>query len=131
MGKDWYQDIVDFHKGAGHYIGSKPEVPSSTTKQLRLNLIDEEVNETLQAIKEDNLEGVADGITDSIVVLLGTAVSYGVDIRPIWDEVHRTNMAKIGGGKRRNGKSLKPLGWQPPNINKLLMEQGKEVNKNG
>ena len=48
---------------------------------------------------------------------------YGIDIRPIWDEVHRTNMAKEGGGSRTDGKIMKPAGWQPPDIAGLLARQ--------
>lgn len=120
MSKDWYQDIVDFHKAANHYIGNKPHTIPLEVEVLRKRLIQEEINETISAMTINDLEKIADGIADSIVVLLGTAVSYGIDMRPIWDEVHRTNMAKIGGGKDAGGKSLKPKGWRPPNIAKLL-----------
>ena len=126
MSRDWYQDIIDFHKACKHHIGEKPTFPLNEVCKLRHTLISEEVKETLEALAKDDLVGVADGIADSIVVLLGTAVSYGIDIRPIWDEVHRTNMAKAGGKKRADGKSLKPEGWQPPKVEELLIKQGME-----
>ena len=126
MSKDWYRDIYDFHKVCGHHIGEKPSIPPVEVFKLRWNLIKEEMEETLEALFKDDLEKIADGIADSIVVLLGTAVSYGIDIRLIWDEVHRTNMAKVGGPKRPDGKSLKPEGWEPPKIKGLLIEQGME-----
>jgi len=125
MSKDWYQDIIDFHRVFEHYIGSRPSIPPEPTQILRIRLIKEEVRETIDALKDGDLTEIADGIADSIVVLLGTAISYGIDIRPIWDEVHRTNMAKIGGGKDTGGKSIKPEGWQPPDITRLLREQGR------
>jgi len=124
MSNDWYQDIVDFHKATGTVVGDRPTVPSFEVRNLRWSLIDEEVGETLDAIRNDDLIELADGITDSIVVLLGTAISYGIDIRPVWDEVHRTNMAKVGGPKREDGKMLKPEGWRPPDIKSILIEQG-------
>lgn len=122
-GQDWYHDIYDLHIAQEHYIGEKPSIPPADVHQLRKELIEEEVNETLNALLNDDLEGIADGVADSIVVLLGTAISYGIDIRPIWDEVHRTNMAKTGGPKRPDGKSLKPPGWQPPDIKGILAKQ--------
>jgi len=124
MSRDWYQDIVEMHKAQNHYIGSRPGLPPKWVQTLRIELIKEEIGETIEALEDGDLEEVADGIADSIVVLLGTAISYGIDIRPIWDEVHRANMAKVGGPKRKDGKQLKPDGWTPPQIGKLLKLQG-------
>jgi len=121
---DWYQDIVDFHKQVMEDdFPKKPYIPSPELKELRGILIIEETSETLDAMDKGDLAKIADGIADSIVVLLGTAVTYGIDIRPIWDEVHRTNMAKKGGKLRRDGKLLKPKGWKPPEIKRLIKEQ--------
>lgn len=119
--QDWYQDIKDLHREVlGDNHDQHPHIPTEKFKELRISLITEEVNETLMALEQDDLVEIADGIADSIVVLLGTAVTYGIDIRPIWDEVHRTNMAKKGGPVREDGKKLKPEGWQPPDIKKIL-----------
>ena len=124
MSKDWYQDIVDFHKDVMcDEFPTKPYVPSDRLKTLRKELIMEEVKETLLAIDNDDIVELADGIADSIVVLLGTAVTYGIDIRPIWDEVHKTNMAKKDGPMRSDGKRLKPEGWKPPDIKSIINKQ--------
>lgn len=127
MSFSWQEDIETFHVACGHHIGVKPWIPPIPVQELRYSLIYEEMRETLKAIREDDLVGIADGIVDSIVVLLGTAVSYGITLQPIWDEVHRTNMAKVGGGKNREGKSLKPEGWEPPGIRGLLIKQGAKL----
>jgi hypothetical protein len=50
----------------------------------------------------------------------GTAVEFGIDIQPFFDEVHRTNMLKVGGTTREDGKTLKPPGWEPPRIREML-----------
>ncbi len=42
--------------------------------------------------------------------------ALGVDLRPFFREVHRTNMHKLTGPKREDGKQLKPPGWKPPRI---------------
>lgn len=123
MSKDWYQDIVDFHFAMGHHVSIVPGEPNPKTTKLRVRLIKEEVGELLAGLRAGDLEAVADGGADAIVVILGTMISYGIDLRPIWDEVHKTNMAKQGGGKDAGGKSLKPQGWQPPRIRALLQEQ--------
>lgn len=42
-----------------------------------------------------------------------------VKIEPFFLEVHRTNMHKLTGPKREDGKQLKPPGWKPPRISAL------------
>jgi predicted HAD superfamily Cof-like phosphohydrolase len=44
-------------------------------------------------------------------------------MEPIFEEVHRTNMLKTGGGKRHDGKILKPPGWERPKIAEILKRQ--------
>ena len=44
-------------------------------------------------------------------------------MRPIWNLIHKSNMAKKGGGKRGDGKSLKPKGWEPPDIASEIRRQ--------
>lgn len=66
---------------------------------------------------------VADGIADLIYVALGAAIAFGIDIDPIFEEVHRTNMEKVGGRTRDDGKILKPEGWEPPRILPILLDQ--------
>ena len=119
------QDIADFHRALGVATGTTPAVPAPDRKALRLSLIKEEViDELLPALQNDNLEKIADGMADAIVVILGTALEYGIDLGPVWEEIHRTNMAKAGGPRREDGKILKPEGWQPPDICGVLARQG-------
>lgn len=122
---DWYSDMVDFHDEVMLDDFKKtPHIPTEKYKNLRKALIEEEVSETLRAIDNDDLVELADGIVDSIVVLVGTAVTYGIDIRPVWDEIHKTNMAKKDGAIREDGKRLKPDGWIAPDVKSILIEQG-------
>lgn len=123
MSFNWYLDIKDLHYAWGQPVAKKPAVPDDGVKDLRKELIREEVSETLDALDQKDLVGIADGITDSIVVLLGTAITYGINMIPIWDEVHKTNFAKTQGPVREDGKQLKPEGWKPPDIERLIKEQ--------
>ena len=50
------------------------------------------------------------------------AEGLGIDLRPFFREVHRTNMLKLTGPKREDGKQLKPPGWEPPRIQAMLEE---------
>jgi predicted HAD superfamily Cof-like phosphohydrolase len=125
MSKDWYQDVYDFHAKFGCTIGSSPGFPDDKVQKLRESIEREEFEEMLEANARKDMPEVADGIADLIYVLLGRAVSYGIDLRPIWDEVQRTNMEKVGGTKREDGKILKPEGWKPPDVAGLLEKQVK------
>lgn len=80
-----------------------------------------------QRAADPSLVEVADGIADAIYVLLGTAIEAGVDMDPVFDEVHRSNMAKAGGPRRADGKVLKPAGWTPPDIAGVLARQAIEA----
>lgn len=121
---DWYQDVLDFHhKFRPYMIGTTPATPKHGTVQLRATLMQEELDETIEAMELRDLAGVADGLADLIYVAIGAAVSYGIDLRPVWAAVHAANMAKTGGGTRPDGKVLKPPGWQAPDVAGVLAEQ--------
>lgn len=65
---------------------------------------------------------VIDGMCDLLVVVHNTSNAMGIDLEPFIDEVHRSNMAKVGGGKNEYGKAMKPEGWKPPRIQEMLEE---------
>jgi predicted HAD superfamily Cof-like phosphohydrolase len=111
------RDVEDFHRALDVPVG---ETPAIRRPELRAALIREEVEETLDAIERRDLVEAIDGMCDVLCVVYGTAVEFGVDLAPFWDEVHRTNMAKQGGPVREDGKRLKPPGWEPPQIAALL-----------
>lgn len=117
---DHFEAVLDFHKRFNALIGEKPSAPLDDHVALRISLIQEEFDELKEAMVQADLVEVADAVADLLYVIYGTAISYGIDIRPVFDEVHRTNMAKVGGGTRADGKVLKPEGWQPPNIAAIL-----------
>lgn len=85
---------------------------------LYLNLIKEEVQEL-----EDSRtrEGDLDALIDILVVTIGAIHSAGFKGEEAWQEVMRTNFAKVDPvtgkiRKRSDGKILKPDGWEPPNL---------------
>jgi len=127
MSLDWYSDVCDFMRKFGQEVKETPGYPDYSTLSLRRELIREEFLELFdKGFNKKDMVEVADGVCDLIVVLLGTLAAYGIDPRPIWDEIHRTNMLKEGGGVRGDGKILKPEGWKSPDIKKILIDQGAE-----
>lgn len=85
---------------------------------LYKKLIAEEVDELWSA---KNQEDELDALVDILVVTIGAINSMGADGEGAWNEVMRTNFAKIDEEtgkvrKREDGKVLKPDGWKPPNL---------------
>jgi predicted HAD superfamily Cof-like phosphohydrolase len=127
MSQDWYDDVRTFmQQFQPDMIGSKPSEPPLSVVNLRMALLDEELEETIAAMEAGDLPGVADGLVDLIYVAIGAAISYGVDLRPAWDEVHRANLSKIGAGRDAAGKVRKPENFTPPDIAGILRAQGWE-----
>ena len=123
MSLDWYKDVKDFHIAFGLTVNEKPTIPLNGTVVLRKKIIAEEIEELWEAFESEDLAKIADALADLIYVINGTAVSYGIDLRPIHDLVHAANMKKVGGNIRGDGKVLKPYGWQHPNIEKEVERQ--------
>lgn len=123
--------VRDFHQKFGAYIGSVPAIPPVEERRLRVALIMEEAKELCDAILNNDLVGVADGIADLMYVTAGTSVSYGIDIAPIFIEVHRSNMSKVWPDgtvhRRADGKVEKPPTYSPADLEPLLIKQGCHV----
>lgn len=86
--------------------------------QLYKDLIKEEFQELEDA--ETHVDAL-DALVDILVVTIGAIHSMGADGEGAWNEVMRTNFAKIDAvtgkvRKREDGKVLKPEGWTPPNL---------------
>lgn len=93
---------------------------------LYLDLIEEEyAEELIDAISAGDKIEQLDALIDILVVTIGAINSFGADAEAAWNEVMRTNFAKIDPEtglvrRREDGKVLKPEGWQPPNLKDLL-----------
>jgi predicted HAD superfamily Cof-like phosphohydrolase len=93
---------------------------------LYCNLIREEYDELHAAITENNRVEQLDALTDILVVTIGAINSLGADGEGAWNEVMKTNFAKIDHEtgkvrKRDDGKVLKPDGWRPPNLAEFIL----------
>lgn len=121
---DMFQDVLDFHqKFVPDQVRQLPSWPSYDVMLLRGRLVQEEFGELVDAIQKPDFPGIIDNICDSIYVLIGMSIAMGVDLREVWKEVHRANMAKEGGPTREDGKVLKPEGWQPPDVIGVIKRQ--------
>ncbi len=116
--------VAEFHRRFDILIESAPTVPDEATKELRMRLIQEEFEELQEALAQQDLPAVAKELADLLYVVYGTAVSCGIDMAPVFREVHRSNMSKVGGHKRADGKWVKPPGYSPASIHPILIAQG-------
>jgi predicted HAD superfamily Cof-like phosphohydrolase len=118
-----FTDVRAFQRAFGQRVGEKPELPHRKERFLREKLLEEEFNEYMRAELDDDLVEIADALADLIYIACGTAVSYGIPLDDVFEEVHASNMAKLVDGKvirRADGKVQKPEGWQPPDIKRIL-----------
>lgn len=118
-----FTQVREMMEAFGQTVRSKPTLPGDKERDLRIELLKEEFNEYLEAEYNNDLVGIADALSDMSVIISGNAVSYGIDLDAVNDEVMRSNMAKIVNGKvirREDGKILKPEGWTAPNIAGVL-----------
>ena len=116
------EQVREFHEAFALGAPDSLDAESFPT-ELRIRLIEEEAAEFAVAARAGDVVGAIDALCDLIYVTYGAAVSLGVDLEPFFDEVHRSNMAKVGGTRRPDGKWMKPPGWQPPDLARILRER--------
>lgn len=127
------QDMVaEFHEKFGHPVFETPGLIPDDRADLRWNLIYEELTELEYAQGEDDLVEIADALGDLLYVVYGAALEYGIDMAPVVDEIHRSNMSKLGEDGRPvphptvPGKIGKGPNYSPPDIARVLRKQGWE-----
>ena len=91
---------------------------------LKKRLINEEINEVFEAIKEKNDTHVLKELVDLVVVCVGMADTYGWDFDNAFKRVHESNMSKLDDeGKpiyREDGKVLKSKNYKAPYLDDLV-----------
>ena len=103
----------------------QPGLSDSDLIELRIKLLTEEVQEYAAAARAGDMVEILDALADIGYILAGTIINHGMQeiYDDAFDEVHRSNMAKLVDGKvhrRDDGKVMKPEGWQPPNLSQFL-----------
>lgn len=115
--------VQEFHRKYELPHASTPALRPHKDLMRRARLIVSEAAEFLEAADQADLIEMVDALADILVVTYGTAVELGVDLEPVFAEVHRSNMSK-NGGKDAGGKVLKGPAFEPPNILGELTKQG-------
>lgn len=121
--------VAAFHRSFGLPWQRRPNVHDVPANLLRLRetLLEEETAEFVVASHRRDLVGMADALADVVYVAYGTALTLGVDLDALLDEVHRSNMSKLDArGRpvlRDDGKVLKSPRYHAPDIEARLAHQ--------
>ena len=119
-----FENVRTFMNTYGQEVKNKSDFPDEKIVQLRYNLIKEELEEFEQAIKDKNLEEVADALTDLLYVTYGAGHSFGIDLDKCFDEVQRSNMSKLDlDGKpiyNEYGKVMKGPNFTKPDLKHFI-----------
>ena len=119
-----FELVGDFMEAFGQKVELEPTWPDFNTRELRLDLIQEELDELAQAMEDRDMVQIADALTDLLYVVYGAGHSFGIDLDECFQEVHSSNMSKLGpNGKpihREDGKVLKGPGYFEPDLEGIL-----------
>lgn len=120
--------VQQFMTAFGQEIPKKAGFPDEKTIELRVKLIREEVKEWEEALVNKDFPNAMQELVDILVVSYGAALAFGVNLDPLFKEVHRANMSKLGPNgevlRREDGKILKSSSFVPANIERVMMENG-------
>ena len=122
-----FNKVWQFMHSFGQETLSRPTLPDVDLAELRLDLIQEEVDELATAVINQDIVEIADALTDILYVTYGAGHAFGIDLDTCFTEVHRSNMSKLGiDGKpiyREDGKVLKGRGYTPPQLAKIIQSK--------
>lgn len=94
-----FEKVKDFCVCANHPVYDEYQTDIFDTRpervDLRLKLIQEEVKELEQAIKDKNFTEVIDALSDILYVVYGAGHEMGVQLDHTFDLVHKSNMTKF------------------------------------
>ena len=119
-----FELVGDFMEAFGQKVELEPTWPDFNTRELRLELISEELDELSDAVADRDMVQIADALTDLLYVVYGAGHAFGIDLDECFQEVHSSNMSKLGpNGKpihREDGKVMKGPGFFEPDLEGIL-----------
>jgi len=120
-----FELVEDFMYAFGQNVCTTPAMPDAPTAVLRYDLIREELSELAEAITNKDIIEIADALTDLLYVVYGAGHAFGIDLDSCFQEVHASNMSKLGkDGEpiyRHDGKVLKGPDYFAPDLAGVLL----------
>ena len=94
-----YECVKEFNNAFGIPTYNTPQLDifekDPQTVEYRLSLINEEVKELNDAIKNKDMTETLDALADIIYVVQGMGSSFGLNLDKAFDIVHKSNMSKL------------------------------------
>ena len=119
-----FKKVGVFMKTFGQEVKNEPSFSTDKINQLRISLIQEELDELKEAMTNNDLLEVADALTDLLYVTYGAGHAFGIDLDKCFNEVQNSNMSKLGeDGKpiyNDKGKVMKGPNYFKPDLNKFV-----------
>ena len=119
-----FEKVGLFMKTFGQEVKTKPELSNDKINDLRISLINEELEELKKAIKDNDILEVADALTDILYVAYGAGHAFGINLDKCFEEVQNSNMSKLDdNGKpiyNEAGKVMKGPNYFKPDLSKFL-----------
>ena len=119
-----FEKVGTFMKTFGQEVKEKSSLSSNKINKLRLDLIEEELGELKEAMKNNDLLEVADALTDILYVTYGAGHAFGINLDKCFEEVQNSNMSKLDatGEPIYNdvGKVMKGPNYFKPDLSKFI-----------
>ena len=119
-----FNKVGEFMKTFGQEVKNEPSFSTNKINELRVSLIQEELDELKEAMQNKDLLEVADALTDLLYVTYGAGHAFGINLDKCFDEVQNSNMSKLDkNGKpiyNEFGKVMKGPNYFKPNLKKLV-----------
>ena len=119
-----FEKVGIFMKTFEQEVKTKAELSNDKINDLRISLINEELEELKKAIKDNDILEVADALTDILYVAYGAGHAFGINLDECFNEVQESNMSKLGSdGKpiyNESGKVMKGPNYFKPDLSKFL-----------
>ena len=119
-----FSKVGVFMKTFGQDVKNKPSFSTDKINKLRIDLIKEELDELIGAMKNKDLLEVADALTDILYVTYGAGHAFGIDLDKCFDEVQNSNMSKLDENGdpifNESGKVMKGPNYFKPNLSKFV-----------
>ncbi len=119
-----FEKVGLFMTTFGQEVKKKPRFSSDKINNLRISLIEEELNEFKEAVKKKDLKEAADALTDILYVTYGAGHAFGINLDKCFEEVQKSNMSKLGDDGKpiydEKGKVMKGPKYFKPDLKKFL-----------
>ena len=119
-----FEKVGVFMKTFGQEVKLSPSLSTDKINKLRLNLIQEELDELKEALDKKDIVEIADALTDILYVTYGAGHAFGINLDICFAEVQNSNMSKLDKkGKpiyNELGKVMKGPNYFKPNLKKYL-----------